>query len=155
MPTDLDLSEEEFKSHWMINPVPEEGGIDDGKNDSRTAVDYADYTALRAKGCETVSDENDSHTDQPDPEDDPAPPAPDPEPDPEQIIHRTCAILLNYMSNNELIVKGATGMTGSFIAVIAPYQEYIQWVIQLHGGLLGITVAIITLWNLTRKNKKK
>lgn len=60
-----------------------------------------------------------------------------------------------FMSNNELIVKGATGMTGSFIAVIAPYQEYIQWVIQLLGGLLGITVAIITLWNLTRKNKKK
>tara|TARA_R100000995_G_C3376907_1_gene74265 strand:- start:319 stop:489 length:171 start_codon:yes stop_codon:yes gene_type:complete len=55
------------------------------------------------------------------------------------------------MSNNELITKGATGMTGSFIAVIAPYQEYIQWVIQLLGGLLGITVAIITLWNLTRK----
>ena len=79
MPTDLDLSEEEFKSHWMINPVPEEGGINDGKNDSRTAVDYADYTALRAKGWETVSDVADSHTDQPDPEDDPAPPEPDPE----------------------------------------------------------------------------
>ena len=59
------------------------------------------------------------------------------------------------MSNNELIVKGATGMTGAFIAVIAPYQEYIQWVIQLLGGLLGINVAIITLWNLTRKKKKK
>jgi hypothetical protein len=59
------------------------------------------------------------------------------------------------MSNNELIIKGATGMMGSFIAVIAPYQEYIQWVIQLLGGLLGITVAIITLWNLTRKKKKK
>ena len=89
MSTDLDLAEEDFKPHWMINPVPEEGGINDGKNDSRTAVDYADYTALRAKGWETVSDVNDSHTDQPDPEDDPAPPAPDPEdggedePDPE------------------------------------------------------------------------
>jgi len=59
------------------------------------------------------------------------------------------------MSNSEIISKGLTGVTGSFIAVIAPYQEYIQWVIQLLGGLLGITVAVITLWNLTRKNKKK
>tara|TARA_R110000824_G_scaffold49597_2_gene139241 strand:+ start:313 stop:531 length:219 start_codon:yes stop_codon:yes gene_type:complete len=71
MPTDLDLSEEDFKSHWMINPVPEVGGISDGKNDTRTAVDYADYTALRANGWETVSDVADSHTDQPDPEPDP------------------------------------------------------------------------------------
>jgi hypothetical protein len=54
MSTDLDLAEEDFKPHWMINPVPEEGGINDGKNDSRTATDYADYTALRAKGWETV-----------------------------------------------------------------------------------------------------
>ena len=80
MSTDLDLSEEEFKSHWMINPVPEEGGINDGENDTRTAVDYADYTALRANGWETVSDVADSHTDQPGP----APePEPEPEPDPE------------------------------------------------------------------------
>ena len=59
------------------------------------------------------------------------------------------------MSNSEIVTKGLTGITGSLIAVIAPYQEYIQWVIQLLGGLLGITVAIITLWNLTRKKKKK
>ena len=59
------------------------------------------------------------------------------------------------MSNSEIISKGLTGVTGSFIAVIAPYQEYIQWVIQLLGGLLGITVAVITLWNLTRRKNKK
>ena len=59
------------------------------------------------------------------------------------------------MSNGEIISKGLTGVTGSFIAVIAPYQEYIQWVIQLLGGVLGITVAVITLWNLTRKKNKK
>ena len=59
------------------------------------------------------------------------------------------------MSNSEIISKGLTGVTGSFIAVIAPYQEYIQWVIQLLGGVLGITVAVITLWNLTRRKNKK
>ena len=59
------------------------------------------------------------------------------------------------MSNGEILSKGVTGVLGSTIAVIAPYQEYIQWVIQLLGGLLGITVAILTLWNLTRNKKRK
>ena len=27
---DLDLSEEEFKPHWMFNPVPEADGINEG-----------------------------------------------------------------------------------------------------------------------------
>jgi len=57
------------------------------------------------------------------------------------------------MSNEELIVKGATGITGSLIAVTIPYAEVIQWGIQVVGGLLGITVAIITLYNLLKKKK--
>ena len=59
------------------------------------------------------------------------------------------------MTNNEILSKGVTGVLGSTIAVIAPYQEYIQWVIQLLGGVLGITVAILTLWNLIRNKRKK
>ncbi len=59
-----------------------------------------------------------------------------------------------FMSNEELIVKGATGITGSLIAVTIPYAEVIQWGIQVVGGLLGITVAIITLYNLLKKKKK-
>ena len=59
------------------------------------------------------------------------------------------------MSNSEILSKGVTGVLGSTIAVIAPYQEYIQWVIQLLGGVLGITVAILTLWNLIRNKRKK
>ena len=77
---DLDLSEEEFKPHWMFNPVPEADGINEGKNDTRTAISYEDYKALRAKGGETVSDVADSHTNDPDPEPEPEP---EPEPDPE------------------------------------------------------------------------
>ena len=59
------------------------------------------------------------------------------------------------MSNSEILSKGVMGVLGSTIAVIAPYQEYIQWVIQLLGGVLGITVAILTLWNLIRNKRKK
>ena len=83
---DLDLAEEEFTPHWMFNPVPEESGINEGKNDTRTAVSYEDYTALRAKGWETVRDVADSHTNDPDPEPDPEDgdeDEPDPEPNPD------------------------------------------------------------------------
>ncbi len=57
------------------------------------------------------------------------------------------------MSNSEILAKGVTGVTGSLIAVTIPYAEFIQWVIQVIGGLLGITVAIITLYNLINKKK--
>ena len=59
------------------------------------------------------------------------------------------------MSNSEILSRGVAGLTGSPIAVIAPYQEYIQWFIQVLGGILGITVAVLTLWNLIRKKDKK
>tara|TARA_R100000081_G_scaffold80662_1_gene47752 strand:- start:173 stop:346 length:174 start_codon:yes stop_codon:yes gene_type:complete len=57
------------------------------------------------------------------------------------------------MSNSEIIAKGVTGVTGSLIAVTITYAEVIQWGIQVVGGLLGITVAIITLYNLIKKKK--
>ena len=59
------------------------------------------------------------------------------------------------MSNSEILSRGVAGLTGSTIAVLAPYQEYIQWFIQVLGGILGITVAVLTLWNLIRKKDKK
>ena len=58
------------------------------------------------------------------------------------------------MSNSEIITKGITGITGSLIAVTIPYAEFIQWVIQVIGGLLGITVAIITLYNLLKRKNE-
>jgi len=57
------------------------------------------------------------------------------------------------MSNSEIISKGITGVTGSLVAVTIPYAEVIQWGIQVIGGLLGIAVAIITLYNLVKKKK--
>jgi len=57
------------------------------------------------------------------------------------------------MTDSEIIAKGITGLTGSLIAVTIPYAEVIQWGIQVVGGLLGIAVAIITLYNLIKKKK--
>tara|TARA_R100001510_G_scaffold14525_3_gene11836 strand:- start:7185 stop:7358 length:174 start_codon:yes stop_codon:yes gene_type:complete len=57
------------------------------------------------------------------------------------------------MTNSEIISKGVTGIFGSLIAVTIPYAEFIQWIIQVIGGLLGIAVAIITLYNLIKRKK--
>ena len=61
--------------------------------------------------------------------------------------------IAHFMSNSEIVAKGVTGVTGSLIAVTIQYAEVIQWGIQVVGGLLGITVAIITLYNLIKKKK--
>jgi hypothetical protein len=63
---DLDLSEEDFKTHWMFNPVPQrsvdfKGNITE-HTDKRVCQDYGDYLKLREKGWWTISDVNDSHT---------------------------------------------------------------------------------------------
>ena len=57
------------------------------------------------------------------------------------------------MTDSEIIAKGITGLTGSLMAVTIPYAEVIQWGIQVVGGLLGIAVAVITLYNLIKKKK--
>ena len=63
---DLDLSEEDFKTHWMYNPVPQRSTDANGyateHTDKRVCQDYGDYLKLREDGWWTISDVNDSHT---------------------------------------------------------------------------------------------
>tara|TARA_R100000742_G_C4277058_1_gene98609 strand:+ start:2429 stop:2704 length:276 start_codon:yes stop_codon:yes gene_type:complete len=63
---DLDLSEEDFKTHWMLNPVEQESTDGNGHTvkhtDKRFCTSYGDYLKLREKGWHTISDVNDSHT---------------------------------------------------------------------------------------------
>ena len=63
---DLDLSEEDFKTHWMFNPVIQRStdvnGYATEHTDKRVCQDYGDYLKLREKGWLTISDVNDSHT---------------------------------------------------------------------------------------------
>tara|TARA_R100001163_G_scaffold18419_1_gene16264 strand:+ start:552 stop:728 length:177 start_codon:yes stop_codon:yes gene_type:complete len=58
------------------------------------------------------------------------------------------------MNTGEILTKGATGLAGSSLAVLSPYQEQMEWTIQILGGLLGIAVAVVSLYHLL-KNKKK
>jgi len=59
------------------------------------------------------------------------------------------------MNTSEILTKGATGVAGSIIAVVSPYQEQVEWTIQIMGGLLGIAVAVVSLYHLLKNKNKK
>lgn len=47
-----------------------------------------------------------------------------------------------------IISRGLTGMGGSIIAVVAPFQEQFEWWVRITGGMLGVLVAAVTLYRL-------
>jgi hypothetical protein len=49
------------------------------------------------------------------------------------------------------IVNGIAGITASLGAVLTTFQTQLEWWIRVSGGILGILVAIITIYNLLRK----
>ena len=59
------------------------------------------------------------------------------------------------MNTGEILTKGATGVAGSILAVVSPYQEQVEWTIQILGGLLGIAVAVVSLYHLLKNKNKK
>ena len=59
------------------------------------------------------------------------------------------------MNTGEILTKGTTGVAGSILAVVSPYQEQVEWTIQIMGGLLGIAVAVVSLYHLLKNKNKK
>ena len=59
------------------------------------------------------------------------------------------------MNTGEILTKGTTGLAGSVLAVVSPYQEQVEWTIQILGGLLGIAVAVVSLYHLLKNKNKK
>jgi hypothetical protein len=59
------------------------------------------------------------------------------------------------MNTGEILVRGTTGLAGSTLAVLSPYQEHMEWAIQILGGLLGIAVAVVSLYHLLKNKHKK
>ena len=57
------------------------------------------------------------------------------------------------MSTSEILSRGATGLFGSALAVISPYQQQLEWSFLILGGLLGLAVALVSLYHLTKKKK--
>ena len=59
------------------------------------------------------------------------------------------------MNTGEILTRGTTGIAGSALAVISPYQQQMEWTIQIMGGLLGIAVAVVSLYHLLKNKRKK
>ena len=59
------------------------------------------------------------------------------------------------MNTSEILTRGTTGVAGSILAVVSPYQEQVEWTIQILGGLLGIAVAVVSLYHLLKNKNKK
>lgn len=49
------------------------------------------------------------------------------------------------------VVNGVAGISASFGAVLTTFQTQLEWWIRISGGILGIMVTIITIYNLLRK----
>jgi hypothetical protein len=49
------------------------------------------------------------------------------------------------------IVNGIAGITASLGAVLTTFQTQLEWWIRISGGILGIMVTLITIYNLLRK----
>jgi len=50
-------------------------------------------------------------------------------------------------------INGLIGMASSTFAVITTFQDQLEWGVRLAGGILGILVALITIYNLLKKKK--
>lgn len=48
------------------------------------------------------------------------------------------------------IANGMIGTVASFLGFISTFQTQLEWWVRMTGGVLGIAVAIITLWNLLK-----
>jgi len=48
------------------------------------------------------------------------------------------------------MVNGILGMCASFLGFISTFQQQLEWWVRMTGGVLGIIIAAITLYNLIK-----
>lgn len=51
-------------------------------------------------------------------------------------------------------LKGTTGITGSLLAVILPWQEQLEWGVRMAGGFAGLIVAALSIYSIWKGLKK-
>jgi heme A synthase len=56
--------------------------------------------------------------------------------------------------NMNLFLKTTSGMTGSIVAVVLPWQEHLEWGLRVAGAAAGLIVAILSIISLWRGLKK-
>ncbi len=57
---------------------------------------------------------------------------------------------MNEHSHLYNLVNGAIGAVGSFLGVLSTCQEQLEFSVRITGGLIGILVGLITLYNFIR-----
>lgn len=61
---------------------------------------------------------------------------------------------LPLMTTQQLLFNGATGTAFSALSVITTFQEQLEWWVRISGGMLGLTIAAITLVRLLFKTSQ-
>jgi hypothetical protein len=51
------------------------------------------------------------------------------------------------------LINGAIGTVASFLGVISTFQEQFEYGVRITGGVIGILVGLITLFNFARKRR--
>ena len=60
---------------------------------------------------------------------------------------------MNQHSPCYTIANGIIGTGTSLFAAVSPFQEQLEWHVRMGASLLGIAVALVTLYNLTKSKK--
>ena len=60
---------------------------------------------------------------------------------------------MNEHSHLYNLVNGAIGTIASFLGVISTFQEQFEYGVRITGGVIGILVGLITLYNFARKRR--
>jgi hypothetical protein len=56
-------------------------------------------------------------------------------------------------SHCHTMLNGIIGTCASFFGVISTFQTQFEWWVRTTGGMLGIIIGLITLYNLTKKKQ--
>lgn len=60
---------------------------------------------------------------------------------------------MNEHSHLYNLVNGAIGTVASLLGVISTFQEQFEYGVRITGGVIGILVGLITLFNFARKKR--
>jgi uncharacterized membrane protein YccC len=60
---------------------------------------------------------------------------------------------MNEHSHLYNLINGAVGTVASLLGVISTFQEQLEYGVRITGGIIGILVGLITLYNFIRKKK--
>lgn len=51
------------------------------------------------------------------------------------------------------LVNGLVGVIASLLGVISTFQEQLEYGIRITGGIIGILIGLVTLYNFVKKRK--